>query len=523
MALSLTLLVVIASSWLVRGSQLASVRARESLRDFRQTAAGVAAVLDVPGVDEQALNAAVAAAERALAPYAIDETPKWRRRPLVKSLNEAQRQELLTDIASLHYLLAAGRAQQALRAGEEDRLRLLDAALNTNRLATNIYPLDEAPRAFALQRARFERAKQGEPLSRDRLPAYGLSDAFEDRYLMAIELAYSRRWIEAADLLQQLLSVRPQDTKLWLGLGSCRLELKEFADAEARFSTAIALNPDLYVGYFYRAVCRLNLGQYAAAIDDCNAAIARRALPAAYINRAIARQAIGQAGLALEDLDTALEKGTKETRVYFLRAKWKQTLGDVAGAAADRAEGLKRKPRDELSYVARAVARLNDDPAAALADCEAALWLNPASHSALQNMAYLYGEKLSQPDKAIESLGRLIEVAPRNAAIVASRGVYYARIGQRDSAITDALAALKLNDDAMTHYRVACIYAITSKNEPGDASRAIDAFAKALQRQAGLASLAQRDPDMDFLRSRGRFNELVEAALRLENTSSSMP
>src|SRR5262249_2790540 len=148
-------------------------------------------------------------------------------------------------------------------------------------------------------------------------------------------------------------------------------------------------------------------------------------------------------------LNTALDKGTTQTRVYFLRAKWKQALGDVAGAAADRAKGLKRKPRDELSYVARAVARLENDPAAALADCEAALEFNPASHSALQNMAYVYGEKMSRPQEAIDSLSRLIEVAPRNSAIVASRGVYYARIGQRDSAMADALAAHKLNDDAM--------------------------------------------------------------------------
>jgi tetratricopeptide (TPR) repeat protein len=227
--------------------------------------------------------------------------------------------------------------------------------------------------------------------------------------------------------------------------------------------------------------------------------------------------------VAIEDLDTAVEKGTTQTRVYFLRAKWKQAVGDAAGAAADRKEGLTRTPRDELSYVARAVALLNDDPAAALADCEAALQRNPASQSALQNMAYLYGEKLSQPDKAISSLCRLIEIAPRNSPIIASRGVYYARIGQRDSAVADGQTALKLNDDAMTHYRTACIYAITSEKEPRDESKAMDALAKALQRQAGLASLAQRDPDMDLLRRSERFSELMEAASRLQNTSSSVP
>ena len=182
-------------------------------------------------------------------------------------------------------------------------------------------------------------------------------------------------------------------------------------------------------------------------------------------------------------------------------------------AATDRAAGLNRTPRDEKSWVARA-ACFDDDPEAALADCEEALYLNPISHSALHNMAFLYGEKLSQPDMAIASLSRLLEkAAPRNAKFVASRGVYYARTNQRDAAVADAAAALRLNDDAMTHYRAACIYTITSKQEPGDVAKAMDAFATALSKQPGLVSLAQDDPDLDFLRTNSRFSELVEAAL----------
>jgi serine/threonine protein kinase/Flp pilus assembly protein TadD len=524
LALSLCLILVIGSSWAVRGSQLASARARDSMRDFHRAAVEVAAVLDVPDIDEQAVNDAVAAAERALAPYAIDENQSWQQRPLVARLTDAERTNLLNEIASLHFVLAGAKADQAMRAStRQERTQLLDAALTTNRVATSIYPGDQAPLAFAMQKARFERAKEGAPPLREQLPAEAVSDAFEDRYLLYLELARSHRWIEAANVLQQLLTVRPQDTKVWVGLGACHLSLGELADAEHCLSTAIALNPDQYAGYLCRAMCRMSLGQYAAAIDDCNAALARRARPAAYINRAIARHAIGQVRLAIEDLETAIEKGNTETRVYFLRAKWKRALGDTKGAAADRTEGLTRIPTDALSYVARAVAQLEDNPAAALTDCQEALKLNPASQSALQNMAYLYGEKLSQPEKAISTLTRFIEVAPRNAMIVASRGVYYARLGQRDSAIADGETALKLNDKPMTHYRVACIYAITSQKEPSDASKATDALAKALQRQAGLATLAQRDPDMDFLRTSGRFNELMEAALRLESSSSSVP
>ena len=115
--LSLGLLIGITTSWMFRGSQLAATQARESLRTFRHAAAEAAAVLDIPGVDEQALNEAVAAAEQALKTYAIDDGQKWRQQQLVAQLNDGDRTQLSTDIASLNYLLAAGHAEQAFRGG----------------------------------------------------------------------------------------------------------------------------------------------------------------------------------------------------------------------------------------------------------------------------------------------------------------------------------------------------------------------------------------------------------------------
>jgi tetratricopeptide (TPR) repeat protein len=242
-------------------------------------------------------------------------------------------------------------------------------------------------------------------------------------------------------------------------------------------------------------------------------------LPAAYINRAIALQASGDTKAGIDDLTAALDLGSSETRVYFLRAKWRQAVGDVAGAAADRAEGLKRTPRDELSWVARAAARLNDDASAALADCEAALRINSLSQAALQNMAFLYGEKLDRPHDAIATLNRLIDLDSQNATFVASRGVYFARISQRASAVADAATALRLGNDAMTHYRVACIYAITSRNEAADAERALAELSLVLQKQPSLAALARRDIDLDGIRT-ARFDRLIEAATNLQTAGA---
>ena len=76
--------------------------------------------------------------------------------------------------------------------------------------------------------------------------------------------------------------------------GACYLERKEFADAEACFLAAITLDPEHFISYLYRSVCRLNLNCPGAAIDDCNAVISRKAVPGAYINRALVCDASGQ-------------------------------------------------------------------------------------------------------------------------------------------------------------------------------------------------------------------------------------
>src|SRR5438128_651047 len=76
-------------------------------------------------------------------------------------------------------------------------------------------------------------------------------------------------------------------------------------------------------------------------------------------------------------LTRALEAGLPIPRIDFLRAQARSLAGDVRGAEADRAEGLRRDPTDELSWIARGVARIAAEPAGAISDFDAALKLNP--------------------------------------------------------------------------------------------------------------------------------------------------
>src|SRR5262249_2971338 len=148
---------------------------------------------------------------------------------------------------------------------------------------------------------------------------------------------------------------------------------------------------------------------------------------------------------AEKDFGHALDLGTEETRVYFRRAEMREKLGHQAGADKDRAEGMKRQPKDEASWNDRGLARMNKDPRAGLADFDKAVRLNGRYLPAWQNKAHVYSDLLHDNQKALEAVGQALALAPDFLQARIGRGVLLARLGNRELAIGDARAALALD------------------------------------------------------------------------------
>jgi tetratricopeptide (TPR) repeat protein len=213
---------------------------------------------------------------------------------------------------------------------------------------------------------------------------------------------------------------------------------------------------------------------------------------------------------AVADLTAALDEGAAPTRIYFARAHLRERLGDRDGAAADRAEGLKLTPRDEMSWIARAEHRL-DEPKAALADVEQALRLNPTSAPGLQLKAHLLAERLGRAPEAVPVLNQAVELYPDYVMARAGRGVLLARAGQREAAIRDAEEALLRDTRGPNLYQVACIYALTSRQEPADRVKALELLRAGLRTGFGL-DLVDTDADLDPIRKDPAFGPIVAAA-----------
>ena len=110
---------------------------------------------------------------------------------------------------------------------------------------------------------------------------------------------------------------------------------------------------------------------------------------------------------------------------------------------------------------------------------------------------------------------------------VGPRGVYHARLGRRDAALADARSALALGsqalatqDQAFTIYQVAGIYALTSRQQPEDRREALRLLALALRKDGSWLRAIPADHDLDAIRDRPEFIELIRAMTVIDRATT---
>jgi tetratricopeptide (TPR) repeat protein len=285
----------------------------------------------------------------------------------------------------------------------------------------------------------------------------------------------------------------------------------------------LALWPEAEWVWFDRGLAALGDAEYSSAIADFDRAVSLAPeMAEAFANRGLAHFQAGEPERAVADFSKALDLGAPATRLYFMRARARRQQGDVAGAEADFNEGLKRTPTDEASWIARGLARLAEDPSAALADFDQALALNSSSRAALEDKAHVLSERLGKTEEAIALLDQVVDLHPDYVLARAGRGVLLSRLGRREAALADAQQALRRDTRPANVYQVAGIYAQTSRQVENDRLEAYRLLSLALRQGFGL-DLVGIDPDLAPLRGRPEFDQLIEAAKTLVPSKKATP
>ena len=338
---------------------------------------------------------------------------------------------------------------------------------------------------------------------------------------LAVRLSDHREFNRALKLLRESTRRNPRDVWAWFYQGYCLQQMEvDLQQAVSCYTASIALAPlhqNRYLPLFNRGLAYTRLQLYAEAIADFDEAARLRPGSAdPVVNRGIARaeMATGKYAEAIADYDEALRIDPSVRRVYFLRAYAREKAGDNEGARRDREEGMRGEPTDELSWIDRAVARIDTEPAAALADLNRALELNPNSLLALQNKAHVLGEDPARQEEAVAVLNKEIALYPDFVRGRIGRGVHLARLGRRAEALADARESLARSVHAETYYQAANIYSLTSRQNPEDALQCFPLLSMALQGGFGL-EFVDKDTDFDPVRSHPEFRRVVKAAREL--------
>lgn len=513
------LLCGLAAAWVVRSDRLARLEAAESFRAFQADLRDARLRwLDAASAGRSEWETVAATCRAALERFDILEDPTWPQAESVRRLPAEQQQRLRSDAGEMLFLAAAvARLQASGESADARRRTLLEQALEWNRRAEPCDPDGHMPAALWHQRGVIH-DQLGQRAEAER--CFALADAAPPRSprdfcLRACLYSAERRYRDALPLWQAASAQEPQNLWAWAGLGDCYGRLAQPASAAACYTACIALAPEGGDWHVRRGIAWLQQKEFALAKADFDAALRRQPVQiAARINRALAHLGQSQRRAAIVDLNAVLNDAEGDVRVLLLRAQARDGQGDAAGARQDRRQSLACEPTDEAGWIARGVARVEDDPAGALADFDRALDWTPQSRAALECKAHVLSERLGRTDAAVQVLDRAIGFHPDDAALVAARGVLLARLGRREMAERDARQALSLDASATIAYQVAGIYALNSRRVPGDRAAAFSLLTAALRQGYGV-ELLSHDADLDPLREDRRFALLLDAVRTL--------
>jgi tetratricopeptide (TPR) repeat protein len=282
--------------------------------------------------------------------------------------------------------------------------------------------------------------------------------AFWAQYIKALCQLRQKQWLASRFGFDRCLDRRPDSPWLLMHRAVARIELHEYAGAEADFTAALAAADPASRALVLtnRSVLRIRQKRWDDAERDLREAI--HLDPGAYqgmVNLARAYQAQHKLDAALATLDEAVKMRPNEPALYYTRARLQVERGDRAAARRDFEQTITTEgpgsasDRSQAARVELAHLEYKDGQyEAALATCDAALKLRPRYAPAHRER----GETLlalSRYREAGQALDACLEVeSPRTPEVLLARGLVHLRLGEPERAVESFNRAIELRRDA---------------------------------------------------------------------------
>lgn len=292
---------------------------------------------------------------------------------------------------------------------------------------------------------------------------------------------YFEDYMLSIQYFNQAIQAKPYLAKPYFLRAVAKINLEDFAGAEADASKALNLNPYLTDAWEARGVARQNLGNDKGAIEDYVRALGL--LPRnrhIMFNLAMALQECKEYEKADSTYNELLRYYPNFDNAYLGRARLNMSIGDTISAKSDIDRALKINRNSLNAYIMKADIAINSnhDFNSALDDMNEAIKLQPKLAGLYINRAFL---KYNQDDYfgAMADYDYAIELQPLNSTALYNRGLLLAEVNANDRALNDFSKVLDLNpDDYRALYNRAVILGKKGqyKEATNDVNRVIDAF-----------------------------------------------
>lgn len=196
-------------------------------------------------------------------------------------------------------------------------------------------------------------------------------------------------------------------------IGRNVLSMDDYMLAIQYFNQAIKAKPYLSDPYFFRALAKLNLDDFAGAEADCTIAIENNKFKTeAYKLRGFARQIQGKDSLAVEDYDVGLAYNPVDKNFLFYKAVALTDLKQYDAADSTFNVLLRQYPKFDDGFTARAKLNMErKDTVAALDDIETALSISKARINPYLMKAEIFWNRQDWPNAA-SAIDAAIRISP---------------------------------------------------------------------------------------------------------------
>ncbi|MBP7369166.1 MAG: tetratricopeptide repeat protein [Paludibacteraceae bacterium] len=278
------------------------------------------------------------------------------------------------------------------------------------------------------------------------------------------------------------------------------------------FNQVIKIKPYLSEPYIYRAMAKIQLGDYQGADEDCTQAIEKNPfVPQAYYARGFARLKMNFCNEAIDDFSKALEFSPGNIYLLGYRLMARDQCSDYAGALNDVNEYLKLSPKStelyyekgrillalkdtveaeqcfdkyiqlnensSLGWSARALLKMQKkDKKGALKDYDEAIKRNSTYSGDYINRGVLNTENKNFR-QALEDYDKAISLDKNNELAYFNRGLLRASLGDKNNALADFAKVLELNPSNTD----ALWQKATVENALGNYSQSIKDFSKIIE------------------------------------------